>query len=196
MPRETTASQQKASVPPADFWKWAWAAVRPLLGWVFTGLGFLLLVIAYLGVSGEVLVAKQLPYLVSGGLTGLALITLGSRLLLIEDLRRDSGRLNRLESMVEELHLALLSRPDSPVPHSDHVLEPASSSADVSTNGRRPTQETDVVVLPGGASFHRDDCSVVAGKPSNAMPAATARERGLRACRVCQPLAVRLTPHP
>ena len=54
MPRETTASQQKASVPPADFWKWAWAAVRPLLGWVFTGLGFCFLYLPW-GVSPRTL---------------------------------------------------------------------------------------------------------------------------------------------
>ena len=190
MPRNTTAPLQQTPLQPADFWRWAWSAARP----VFATLGFLLLVLAYLGVSSEVLVAKQLPYLVSGGLTGLAFITLGSRLLLIEDLRRDSGRLDRLEGMVEELHLALLTRPDSPLPHQ----EPAADNVSTSPPGRLPSSrsksavppEPGVLVLPRGSSFHRNDCTIVAGKASDALPAATARDRGLHACRLCQPLAV------
>jgi hypothetical protein len=64
---------------PSVFWRWVWASVRPVLGYVFVGIGLILLLTAYLGVSREVLVAKQLPYLVSGGMFGLAAVTLGSR---------------------------------------------------------------------------------------------------------------------
>lgn len=160
-------------------WRWVWASVRPVLGYVFVAAGLVLLVTAYLGVSREVLVAKQLPYLVSGGLFGLAAVTLGSRLLLIEDLRRDSGRLDRLERAVVELHAALLTRPDAP---GLETLGQATTS-----NGHQP--EVHLLALAGGQSFHREDCPMVQGK-STAEPltASVAVKKGLKACRMCQPL--------
>lgn len=203
MPRERSVSPQELQVQPADFWKWVWASLRPSLGWLFAGVGFLLLLVCYFGVSREVLVAKQLPYVVSGGLFGLAFVTLGSRLLLIEDLRRDSGRLDRLERMTEDLYTALLARPDSPVSPghaetagdvedgwaTDASAVPAARTPDRPV-ARRPPVDREVLVLRGGSSFHRGDCKVVAGKPGDGLPAADARARGLRACRLCQPLAV------
>ena len=47
---------------------------------------------------------KQIPYLVSGGIGGMFLAVLGAYFLGTQELRRDSGRLDRLERMVEELH--------------------------------------------------------------------------------------------
>src|SRR5881275_2142827 len=138
----------------AALWRWLWASIRPYLGYVLIAVGGLLLLAGYLGVSREVIVARQIPYLVSGGLIGLAAITLGGRLLLIEDLRRDSGRLDRLEKAVQELHQVLLYRPDTPSPTND---------AKPSSNGARQVK---LMVLPGGESFHRPDCPVVGDKPS------------------------------
>lgn len=160
-------------------WRWVWASVRPVLGYVVVAAGLLLLLTAYLGVSREVLVAKQLPYLVSGGLFGLAAVTLGSRLLLIEDLRRDSQRLDRLEQSVVELHTALVARPDWP------AAPPEQGS--FATNGHDSRER--LLALVGGSSFHRQDCPMVQGKASaEPVTATTAQRKGLKACRMCQPL--------
>lgn len=159
-------------------WRWVWASVRPVLGYLFIIVGLLLLLSAYLGVSREVLVAKQLPYLVSGGLFGIAAVSLGSRLLLIEDMRRDSARIEMLERAVLELHSALLTRPDAP----------EALTARTAPNGQA-SHET-LLALTGGAAFHRADCPVVQGKDSaQPITARAAASRGLQACRMCQPLA-------
>jgi hypothetical protein len=164
----------------AAFWRWVWTSVRPVLGYLLVALGLVLLLTSYLGVSREVLVAKQIPYLVSGGLFGLAFVTLGSRLLLIEDLRRDSGRLDKLERAVADLHAALLSRPDAPT-----GLERTASAAAV--NGHDTTER--LLALTGGDSFHRQDCPIVEGKTTARPLTATAAQRkGLHACPMCQPL--------
>ena len=178
MARPSTVDEEQ---PDATvLWRWVWASVRPVLGYVLVAIGLLLLLIAYLGVSREVLVAKQLPYLVSGGLTGLAAVTLGSRLLLIEDLRRDAGRLDRLERAVTELHAVLLSRPDAP----DPLGVPARTAA---ANGHPAPEQ--LLALTGGDSFHRGDCPLVEGKSTSRPLTATAAQRkGLRACPMCQPL--------
>lgn len=163
---------------PAALWKWVWASIRPYLGYILTAIGFLALIVGYLGVSREVYVGRQVPYIVSGGLVGVALISLGSRMLLIEDLRRDSGRLDRLEKAVLELHQTLLTRPDAPVPGYSAVHQ---------LNGQATAGK--LIVVPGGESFHRPECPVLEGKPSKrSVSAETAQKRGLHACPLCQPL--------
>ena len=160
------------------FWRWVWASVRPVLGYLFIALGAVLLLTAYLGVSREVLVAKQIPYLVSGGLFGVAAVTLGSRLLLIEDLRRDGGRLDRLERSVIELHSALLTRPDAPS---------SSPALLASANGHGAPER--LLALDGGDSFHRQDCPLVEGKKkTHALTATAAQSEGLQACPMCRPM--------
>jgi hypothetical protein len=169
----TPADEQPS---PAVFWRWVWSSIRPYLGYVLIALGLLLILVGYLGVSREVYVGRQIPYVVSGGLLGVAAVTLGSRLLLIEDLRRDSGRLDRLEKAVVDLHQVLLSRPDAPLP------------GQVSSNGRKAAPER-LLTVPGGESFHREDCPVVEGKAQQrAVSPETAKRRGLRPCPMCQPL--------
>jgi hypothetical protein len=178
----TRLSNEPEQPDAAAFWRWVWRSVRPVLGYVLVGIGLVLLLTAYLGVSREVLVAKQLPYLVSGGLFGLAFVTLGSRLLLIEDLRRDSGRLDRLERAVEELHAALLSRPDAP---SSYPMEATYEEYDVNGHG----QPERVLALTGGDSFHRQDCPIVEGKAAaRPLTPSAAQKTGLNACPRCQPL--------
>lgn len=172
--------------PPRDeadsaaLWRWLWASIRPYLGYILIAIGAILLLAGYLGVSREVIVARQIPYLVSGGLVGLAAITIGGRLLLIEDLRRDSGRLDRLEKAVQELHQVLLYRPDAPS-LAESAATPAVNGAKVAT--------TKLLVLPGGESFHRPDCPVVGDKAAGrSVTLETAQRKGLHACPLCQPL--------
>lgn len=172
---------------PEAFWRWAWTSIRPYLGHVLVFIGLVLLVIAYFGVSRETFVARQIPYLVSGGLFGVAAVTLGSRLMLIEDLRRDSGRLERLETAVIELRAALLVQPDYPIGSTAH----SNGSAD--TTGSFPavanSKGEDVVVLSGGQTFHRAGCTMVAGKKATKhVPSDSALGKGLAPCKICQPL--------
>jgi hypothetical protein len=180
--RSTDISATDEQPDAAAFWRWVWTSVRPVLGYVLVAFGLVLLLTSYLGVSREVLVAKQIPYLVSGGLFGLAFVTLGSRLLLIEDLRRDSGRLDKLERAVADLHAALLSRPDAPPIPADGLVESTAYA-----NGNDASER--LLALAGGDSFHRQDCPIIEGK-STARPltASAAQRKGLHACPMCQPL--------
>lgn len=76
---------------------------RVVLGWVCIGLGGLFILLGWLGVSGDPNVARQLPYLVSGGLGGLAFVVVGAGLLIAEDLRSDRHRLGRIEAALLDL---------------------------------------------------------------------------------------------
>ena len=161
---------------PRLFWRWVGRATRPVVGWTLAGIGAIAILIGWIGISGQSIVAKQLPYLISGGIGGVALVGAGAALIATEDLRRYRDRLDRVESMVEDLHTVLLSRTDAP------TREPVSSP-----NGQRG-----LVALPSASVFHRADCSMVAGKDKAAAVSASAiRSRGLEPCRLCEPAAVR-----
>jgi hypothetical protein len=181
MPTEPARNQARDEAPdPQEVWRWISTAVRPYLGWILLGIGAILLLVGYLGVSREALPGKQIPYLVSGGIGGMFLAVLGAYFLGTQELRRDSGRLDRLEGMVEELHGALLRRPDAP----DR------------TNGERATNGSEasagparrVVAVSGAELFHRSGCSMVAGKDVSEMTPAAARKQGLRPCPACAPV--------
>jgi hypothetical protein len=76
---------------------------RAVLGWLAIGTGAVVMAAGWFGVSGETIVAKQLPYLISGGLGGLVLVGTGVGLLIAEDLRAERDRVGRLESEILEV---------------------------------------------------------------------------------------------
>jgi hypothetical protein len=166
------------------FWRWVWEAVRPVVGWVLAALGALALFLGWYGVSGEALTAKQLPYLVSGGLTGIGLIVLAGVFLATDDVRRQLGRLDEFERKLDDLYALFAADIGAAVEPAPAAVEPAAGSAP----SRVLSPHTSVVALPSGTSYHRPDCALVAGKPGAAeVDPATVETRGLRPCRVCDP---------
>src|SRR5579885_1083578 len=95
---------------PRLFWRWVGRATRPVVGWVLVAIGVVMIVVGYIGVAHQVLVAKQIPYLVSGGILGVAVVGVGVMFIATEQVRHDADRLDHLERMVDELHHVLLSR--------------------------------------------------------------------------------------
>lgn len=170
------APDQRTDDDPRELWRWIGEALRPWVGWILIGFGALLMLLGYLGVSREAIPAKQLPYLVSGGLGGIFVALLGAYFLGTQQLRNDSGRLDRLEQMVEDLHGALLTRADAPAVNTAAAIV-------AETAPRR------VVVVPGGQLFHRAECAMADGKDGTEVTPAAARKRGMRPCPTCAPIA-------
>lgn len=187
------------------FWRWVWRSVRAYLGWVLVAVGAVVIGVGYLGVSREALVAKQIPYLVSGGIFGLGLIVLGTFYLYSEDMRRDSRRINRLERMVTELHAVLLTRAGAPDPdeisaavarvesqfESQFAEHPSPFDAASGQNGQGARTRSRVVLLalPDSHRFHRAGCRMVEGKPgATRVGAAEIGERQLEPCGMCDPV--------
>ena len=163
---------------PALFWRWVGKATRPVIGWILLAVAALFILFGWIGVSGTPTVAKQIPYVVSGGIFGVFLAVFGAYFLATEELRKDSGRLDRLERMVNELHQVLLSRTDAPVlPDTTEAIVPANGQAYVS--------------LAGSDMYHRPECSMVASKAGSAMLApSTIVRRQLTPCPLCEPSLV------
>lgn len=160
---------------PRLFWRWVGKATRPVVGWVLVAVGAVMIVVGYLGVAHQVLVAKQLPYLVSGGILGVAVVAVGVMFIATEQVRYDADRLDRLERMVGELHGILLTDPSAPavVGHAPAGIRAAA-----------------LVALPEGERYHTDGCRVVQGKPDVEAVARAIRRRALTPCPLCEPAAV------
>ena len=192
-----TAADRSDDLPDARlFWRWVWRSVRAYLGWILVAAGAIFIIVGYLGVSRQALVAKQIPYLISGGIFGLALIVLGTFYLYSEDMRRDSGRINRLERLVTELHAVLLTRSGAPDPGEMHDavarLESQFAAHDAGRqNGQvaRTTPPIALLALPESQRFHRAGCRMVEGKSGAAeVTAADIGDRGLEPCGMCDPV--------
>lgn len=82
---------------------------RVVLGWGLVVIGIALLVLGWIGVSGEPDVASQLSYLASGGLGGLTAAILGVGFLISEDLRSERSRLGRIEATLLDVSDRLLA---------------------------------------------------------------------------------------
>lgn len=144
------------------------------LGVGFIGLGFLLIFISWNGAAAKDCVECQVPYLISGGASGLGLIAIGCALLLFEASRRDRAHADaRIAELIETLR---------PTPSTTVAASQAATGAmpAIPTNGN--------TVIVGRSSFHRTDCRLVEGKEDLVYASSTdAIDQGLAPCRVCDP---------
>lgn len=134
------------------------------LGMVLAGLGLLAIGIGWNGAASNDLIVEQLPYVLSGGLLGLALVVLGAAFTVVQNAREDSARLAlRFEQLAEAI-------------------------AAGGTGGSGAPRDVSGLVAAGTASFHAPSCRLVDGRePTAYLTPVEAVARGLKACRVCAP---------
>jgi hypothetical protein len=134
-----------------------------LLSLVVVGIGLLLIGLGYNGMASNTVVSAQLPYLLSGGLLGLALVVFGTGLMINQSARE--GR-QRLEGVLLQL------------------LETEQDG----TFGARVPSDVDGLFAAGTSSYHRPGCRLVDGREEiGYVTAEEAAARDLKPCRVCQP---------
>ena len=103
---------------------------------VLVAVGVLAIVIGWIGVSGTGLAPEQIPYVISGGIGGLALIALGCTAWVSADLQDEWRRLDAIEE-----HLQRLDRAPGPaVPHGDDAVR---ANGKAPSRGRRVRVTTD-----------------------------------------------------
>ena len=175
--------------------------------------GVVAVLVGYLGTSRTVLVAGQIPYLVSGGLFGLALVFLGGFLyfahwlaLLVRESRergaQDRQDLIRVADSVAELTRTLdrwigLQAPVGAgrAPGAGRAAAAASLAAVVDRGGPGGAEAGGagpggagaggvLVATANGSMAHRPDCPAVAGRDN--LRTVTAAD-GLKPCGICQP---------
>jgi hypothetical protein len=139
------------------------------LGIAVCFLGFVAIFLGWNGAASFNDLRQQFPYLVSGGITGLALVVVGAALLLIESMRTERA----------ELQATLLELRDA--------LEHSGGSVG-SVTTRPVLLQPDGAVVAGASSYHEPSCRLVDGRDDlEVLPSEDAAAQGLAPCRICQP---------
>jgi hypothetical protein len=141
------------------------------------GVGLLLIGLGWNGMAGSggeingvPNLNAQLPWLVSGGILGLALVVFGAALLIAHNARADRVH---LEAKLTELIDGLAQ--------SSSAVSPAAARATASSSGRGGLRA-------GATAFHRASCRLIEGRSDlESVTRRGAEAQGLRACRVCKP---------
>ncbi len=127
--------------------------------------------------SAETDPGRQLPYFVSGGLGGLALVFLGSALLVADQIDAAAKGRGRLDRQVEELHTLIVAAASVPAPAVTTV-------ADQAAGGQN---DGGLFAVPAGRTYHRRSCEMIASKPAQPVDSAQIAARGLTPCTICEP---------
>ncbi len=155
--------------------KFRWDRLGGQLGILYCVVGLFLIFLGWNGAASYDRVQAQIPYVVSGGIAGLALVVIGAAMLIVYGNRSDRAA---LQSSIEELRDAL-ERSAGLAAESPAATAAPAAAATAAEEGS---------VLAGADSYHRPDCTLIAGQSGlTAMSAETAQARGLEPCRICQP---------
>jgi len=135
---------------------------------ILMAIGFIAIAFGWNGASSDPRSAAQFPYLISGGLIGIAFIIIGSALFVIQAYREERMRLeNKLDELISVV-----------------------SKGGGLGGGRTAPTPADLagLVVAGSASYHAPGCRLVDGREEvDYLTPEEARARFLQACRVCQP---------
>lgn len=176
-------------------------AVLALLATLMLPAGVAAIVLGWSGAAHTPFVFEQIPYLISGGLLGVGLVTCGGLLYLASWVAR-SAQLARerddqlrevLTGIQDELRSAATDRQAQAAVVPSRLQRPerlAPVDLPVDLQAADPTAEVPVlrpfVATPSGSMFHRPDCSVVVGRDDLRSVASTAP--GAKPCGMCDPL--------
>lgn len=139
------------------------------LGLLFCLAGVVLIWSGWNGAASYDRIEAQFPYLISGGLAGLALVVIGVGLLVIQSARADRVQ---LEANLNELR---------------RILDRMTGAG--TGNGIRGGDDGGSLVVAGPSAYHRPDCRLVAGRTGlKTMGEEAARAAGLAPCRTCHSL--------
>jgi len=131
--------------------------------------GFFVIFLGWNGAASFNDLRQQFPYLVSGGVAGLALVLVGCTLVVVELVRRERAE---LQGAIEDLRVAI-----------------EASAGRSNGSARAPMLAVpDGFVVAGSSSYHAGGCRLVEGRLDlEVVPREEAQERGLAPCRICAP---------
>jgi hypothetical protein len=129
--------------------------------------GIIFVILGWYGAAYTNILTEQIPYLISGGLLGAALIIVAGFLASSASLERENRELRR------DLVRAIGSMPAR------------GSNSGVNTLSAAPSSDGQVFVVAGGRSFHVAGCPLVEGKDATPMEERKAIDSGYASCKLC-----------
>lgn len=166
--------------PSARTTRWRVDGLLGVVAAVLLPLGLLVILLGWYGAAHSPYLWEQVPYLISGGLVGIAMV-LGAGLLYFGSwVARSAASQQRsgaeLAALLQEIRDELAHRP-APV--------------NGAPNGKARRGAAAFVATARGSMWHRPDCAVVAGRED--LRAVGPDGDGLRPCALCDPLSA--VPH-
>jgi hypothetical protein len=131
--------------------------------------GIIIVLLGWYGAANTNILTEQVPYLISGGLLGMALIIVSAVVGSSASLERENRELRRDLT-------SLLSSSGGRFTGGNLAAAPRSGSDD-----------GQVYTVPGGRSFHLAGCPIVEGKQASGMSLQEATEAGHSVCKLCGP---------
>ena len=179
-PRAGATGSRAAQRPVLD---WTIDKIMSVLAAIFLPVGVALVLLGWWGAAHTPFVFEQIPYLISGGLLGAALLTaggliyVGSWMSKLAEVQREEGEKTRdmISGLRDDLRM---------LPHAMGSMDGGSS------NGRSIfAPPLGLVATRSGTMYHVEGCSVVAGRTD--LREVSGDEEGLKPCKLCQPEAQR-----
>jgi hypothetical protein len=118
-----------------NLWIWIRHQWDRTVGLVAVIAGLVALAAGWVGASGTVYPAQQIPFLISGGLFGIFFLGLGCTAWLSADLRDEWRKLDQLD---ETLRSAGIVLPDAGSQATTPILDDDAGQPAIATSGRRP----------------------------------------------------------
>ena len=161
--------RRRAGMAPTD----KWLAIG---GGVLMPLGVVLVIIGWYGAAHTTRLFEEIPYLISGGLLGIVLSTIGAALYFGYWLTRIVAG----ERQIVEVLARVEARIDAGVVEGNGsgAGGAAASSASAGT----------FVATRTGSMFHRPDCPVVADRADKELRSVKLPAKGMSPCKLCAPL--------
>ena len=175
-PVTTTESAPRAvaSAPGRRrFARWTIDRVLALVAAILLPSGLVAIVVGWFGAAHTPFLFEQIPYLISGGLLGLALVGLGGLLYFGSWLTRVADQQREDNARLREIVAAL--RADI------HELPYVAATG----NGSAPGAAVTFVATATGTMYHLSECSVVAGKEG--LREVDPEASSMRPCKLCAP---------
>ena len=159
--------RRRAGTLPTERW-------LAIAGGVLMPLGVVLVIIGWYGAAHTSRLFEEIPYLISGGLLGIVLSTIGAALYfgywltrIVAGERQIVDALARMEARLEAVGV---------------------EGGGGAGAGVAPTAPARLVATPTGTMFHRPDCPVVAGRPASELRTVRLPAAGMSPCKLCAPL--------
>ena len=151
------------------------------IGAALVGIGIPLIILGWYGAAHTPYTFEQIPYMISGGLLGLALTVLGGLFYFAYWMTRQVHETRRQSDQTE----LVFRRMESMMSSNGHGTATAIGSSS-------PAAETAIFVTTSrGSMFHRPDCVVVKGRTD--IRRVTGDEKNLKPCKICDPLGEEVT---
>jgi len=160
-----TRLRRRASMLPTERW-------LAIAGGVLMPLGVVLVVIGWYGAAHTSRLFEEIPYLISGGLLGIVLSTIGAALYFGYWLTRIVAGERQIVDVLARMEAKL---------DAVGVEGGAAGTGAVEATGR-------LVATPTGTMFHRLECPVVADRPASDLRTVTLPATGMSPCKLCSPL--------